>query len=156
VKMPGATEVVSATFSSDGKKLFTLDYAQRRGSPVDDGRRSCVRHWDLTTGNQGKSWALPQEVGTTLISPTFKSLAPDGRKVFNANYNAIGRVEDARGFHSRLARRVGHFATPRNNKPYPQRLGPLRQQQLGHRVKWPHRNEVGESAPRRHLARSNR
>jgi WD40 repeat protein len=72
--VPEAKDVVAARFSSEGRKLFTLDHV--RG--VIHGRRSTVRLWDLAAGKEVQAWPIPDGE-----LPRF--LAADGRTMFHGS-----------------------------------------------------------------------
>jgi WD40 repeat protein len=64
IDVPSRDNVVSARFSPDGKKFFTLG-------------RMGIRHWDVATGKQEKQWPTPLEA-----SRGSSVLTSEGRRVF--------------------------------------------------------------------------
>jgi WD40 repeat protein len=68
ITVPEAIEVPLAIFSSDGRKLLTLDWNQGRDNHF------WFRHWDALTGELHRSLAIPKEMYPLTV-------APDGQTV---------------------------------------------------------------------------
>jgi RNA polymerase sigma factor (sigma-70 family) len=100
IALPDAkTEIAEAVFSSDGRKLFTLDST--------NGTEPTFRHWDLATGKQEQSWPLQKEEragrwanhltpdGKTLLTTSGAiHVAPDGKTHVNPSDHPL-RIYDA-------------------------------------------------------------
>src|SRR5207237_896483 len=75
ITVPDSMDVASASFSHDGRKIFTLDRNE-------DRQNWSVRHWDVATGNQNLRWTLPRESSPRYLKPRDKwaiALSQDGK-----------------------------------------------------------------------------
>jgi len=61
IRIPKA-EVLSAKFSADGSKLFTLDTDEPPKRGRTESRSHRIRQWNAATGQEEKVWMVPEEI----------------------------------------------------------------------------------------------
>jgi len=90
--MPDAKDFKAAIFSHDGRTLFTLDWDRNRRDWYD------IRHWDLATGKQERSWSIPYHQTYGLM------VAGDGKTTFARVHQSTVSIYNAESGQEKLLR----------------------------------------------------